>query len=146
MCRPVPAWQLELAPQRQNRRPVARDRGQRHRVSHSEQRHRVSPPPAVVRGCAGTWDTIYETLLRAKANMVIPGTSPNPDERHIALANRRGPPRAPRCRRMAHAVAASARVARFAPLGSQLRMQSVRAPPSRVEAGPRAAYARVRAG
>ena len=37
-----------------------------------------------------TWDTLYETLLRAKANMVIPGTSPNPDERHIALANRRG--------------------------------------------------------
>jgi hypothetical protein len=37
-----------------------------------------------------TWDTIYETLLRAKANMIIPGTSPNPDERHIALANRRG--------------------------------------------------------
>ena len=37
-----------------------------------------------------TWDNLYETLLRAKANMVIPGTSPNPDERHIALANRRG--------------------------------------------------------
>ena len=37
-----------------------------------------------------TWDTIYETLLRAKCNMIIPGTSPNPDEKHIALANRRG--------------------------------------------------------
>jgi hypothetical protein len=37
-----------------------------------------------------TWDTIYETLLRAKANMLIPGTSPNPDERHISLATRRG--------------------------------------------------------
>eukprot|EP00038_Savillea_parva_P011295 m.196480 g.196480 ORF g.196480 m.196480 type:complete len:864 (-) comp19831_c0_seq1:58-2649(-) len=38
----------------------------------------------------GTWNQIYETLLRAKCNMIIPGTSPNPDERHIALANRRG--------------------------------------------------------
>ena len=37
-----------------------------------------------------TWDNLYETLLRAKANMIIPGTSPNPDERHIALASRRG--------------------------------------------------------
>lgn len=37
-----------------------------------------------------TWNMIYETLLRAKCNMIIPGTSPNPDEKHIALANRRG--------------------------------------------------------
>ena len=37
-----------------------------------------------------TWDTIYETLLRNKANMIIPGTSPNPDEPSLALANRRG--------------------------------------------------------
>lgn len=37
-----------------------------------------------------TWNMIFETLLRAKCNMIIPGTSPNPDEKHIALANRRG--------------------------------------------------------
>jgi len=37
-----------------------------------------------------TWNQIYETLLRAKCNMIIPGTTPNPDERHIALASRRG--------------------------------------------------------
>ena len=38
----------------------------------------------------GTWNQIFETLLRAKCNMIIPGTSPNPDEGQIALANRRG--------------------------------------------------------
>eukprot|EP01062_Namystynia_karyoxenos_P065311 TRINITY_DN5879_c0_g1_i1.p1 TRINITY_DN5879_c0_g1~~TRINITY_DN5879_c0_g1_i1.p1 ORF type:complete len:843 (+),score=292.85 TRINITY_DN5879_c0_g1_i1:230-2530(+) len=37
-----------------------------------------------------TWDNIYETLLRMKANMVVPGTSTNPDERHLRLASRRG--------------------------------------------------------
>lgn len=37
-----------------------------------------------------TWDTIFETLLRAKANMIIPGTTPNPDEPQIELANNRG--------------------------------------------------------
>ena len=37
-----------------------------------------------------TANQIYETVLRNKANLVIPGTSTNPDERHIALAARRG--------------------------------------------------------
>ena len=37
-----------------------------------------------------TWDIIYETLLRNKANMIIPGTSPNPDEPSLTLASRRG--------------------------------------------------------
>eukprot|EP00040_Diaphanoeca_grandis_P030556 m.180759 g.180759 ORF g.180759 m.180759 type:complete len:817 (-) comp32035_c1_seq2:48-2498(-) len=37
-----------------------------------------------------TADQIYETTLRMKANLVIPGTSTNPDESHIALASRRG--------------------------------------------------------
>ena len=31
-----------------------------------------------------TWDSIYETLLRAKANMIIPGTTPNPDDPTMA--------------------------------------------------------------
>eukprot|EP00039_Didymoeca_costata_P032960 m.40100 g.40100 ORF g.40100 m.40100 type:complete len:827 (+) comp9627_c0_seq1:100-2580(+) len=37
-----------------------------------------------------TWDAIFETLLRNKGNMIIPGTSPNPDEKSLKLAFKRG--------------------------------------------------------
>jgi len=37
-----------------------------------------------------TANQLYETVLRNKGNLVIPGTSTNPDERHIGLAATRG--------------------------------------------------------
>ncbi len=37
-----------------------------------------------------TWDNIYQTILRNKMNMIVPGTTPYPDEKSLKLANRRG--------------------------------------------------------
>ena len=37
-----------------------------------------------------TANQLYETILRNKANLIVPGTTTNADEPHIALAHRRG--------------------------------------------------------